>query len=296
MAQHDYDFESIGSDSLKEFENKTTRGTKSEGKRPAEHSVEYGMNPGIVRRGFNSISLRRLPMSMFARFGMFGKDNQTKVDATEYPYRCIVRLTATKNGGGGQVEGTGFFISKRCIITAAHNIFFEDGFAKQVEVTLSGKDKSAYPLGKAVATTLRCMKRYAEDRDNPVAGNYGSDYDYGAVILPDDKLFDIIGSYFGYDTPCISDTGVEVAGYPTDSWKKKGSQYKAEGEIKDRNDYQLYYTTDTEGGQSGSPVLIPRGGDYVVAGVHYRDSGKYNQAICVNEKVMAKWNEWSKIT
>uniref|UniRef100_S0DFN4 Putative protease n=1 Tax=termite gut metagenome TaxID=433724 RepID=S0DFN4_9ZZZZ len=267
------DLTSIGSDELFDFENTTARGYESAG-----------------MYGECKIADRLFPLTK----GLNGNDDRKEVIRLAYPYYCIARLIIIKKDGK-KVEGTGFFISERCVITAAHNIYFDDTkeFAKEVTVIPGANVPLDYPvLGQATATTMRCMKKYTEDPKK------NRKYDYGAVILPDDTLFENVGSYLGYndiDSLGKSNMDMELSGYPRAD-NKMPRQLKSTGKITRYDEHHLHYIMDTSKGQSGSPVFIWNNKrECIVVGMHHHDNGRSNQAVRVNEAVMAKWNEWSKI-
>ena len=266
-TQQDNDYLSIGSDELFAFENKRTSGRK--------HFEKYiKLTPPVTNNFINSSK------------AIIDDDDQKGVDEEKYPYNCIARLIIRSRDGKSIKYGTGFFISKQCLITAGHNIYFNREFAKDVTVIPGANEYKDAPYGKATTTTLRCMEKWAYDHDN--------NYDYGAVILQDDSLFNKVKGYFDYESPETFDVGVELCGYPVETVEKKGAQWKSEGKIDCADKNHLHYQLDTEPGQSGSPVFVRKGKSCVVIGVHHRFE-TCNHAIRVNEMIVSKWNEWAEI-
>lgn len=85
-------------------------------------------------------------------FIIIGDDNRVKVNTRNFPYNVICYLSIYSDGGNCYY-GTGFFISKRCVVTAGHCVFFRGGWARSITV-IPGADGfsrpygSSYPSGK----------------------------------------------------------------------------------------------------------------------------------------------------
>ncbi|MCT2563002.1 trypsin-like serine peptidase [Chryseobacterium herbae] len=211
-----------------------------------------------------------------------GNDDRVLVNPQNVPYRYICSLIITANNGT-QYIGTGFFINKRCIITSGHCVFLKDagGWARSVQV-IPGRDGGNAPFGSQVSTNFRTMEDFIR--------NGNSDFDHGAIILPDNTLFNRVGGYFGYSELKTS-TILNNSGYPKD--KPRGTQWFNAGAPTNVTDYKLEYMLDTEGGQSGSPVYVNAPVRSVV-GVHGY-GGCPNKAVRVRDYFFQRWAEWSRL-
>lgn len=228
--------------------------------------------------------------------GIIGEDNSCEVtDTSEYPYCCIARLEI-KTASNQTDWGTGFFISPHCVITAAHNVY-NGGQAQNIAVIPGAKGRSE-PYGRQYTDDFLWTKEWRLGK--------GWQYDFGAIILPDDTLFtNIKKRYFGYKIHEPSDVDVELAGYPVAQEERRGAKpYKeghqrfSTGRIRSYDDRFLYYadTLDTMPGHSGSPVFVEEGKQRYVVGIHhyFLEDGTQNRAILLNESVMEHLYEWSQ--
>ncbi|KMQ66938.1 hypothetical protein ACM46_00845 [Chryseobacterium angstadtii] len=211
-----------------------------------------------------------------------GNDDRVLVNTQNQPYRYICSLIITANNGGKYI-GTGFFISERCIITSGHCVFVKDagGWVRSVQV-IPGRDGGNAPFGSQVSTNFRSMEDFVN--------NENSDFDHGAIILPDNTLFNRVGGYFGY-SELKSSVILNTSGYPGD--KPAGTQWFNAGAPTNVTDYKIEYMIDTEGGQSGSPVYTNSPARSVV-GVHGY-GGCPNKAVRVRDYFFQRWAEWSRL-
>ncbi|GHT05949.1 serine protease [Bacteroidia bacterium] len=272
MSEEKNKWLSVGNSELSTIENSIKKGSSSKGK-------PFGSLP---------LDENGIPFINTEQKVIIGDDDREKVKTLEYPYNCIALLRIEHNGR--QDWATGFFISERCVATAGHCVFYNGQWAKSVTV-IPGANLEGYPTrwGEAKATVLRSVKGWVRDGD--------AEYDYGAIILPDDTLHNRLRGTMGYaEYRPEHAKEVELSGYPY-SIDKLQEQYHVKGKIDRVEANRLYYTIDTEAGQSGSPLFVREGDKCVVVGVH-RGANKTeteNHAISINEGVICRWQEWSKI-
>ena len=226
-----------------------------------------------------------------------------------YPYKMICKLFIGIPGTSRTARGTGFFISPKCIVTTAHNLYLNlldkstnqlrRRWAEYVEVVPAYYNNYA-PFSSQKSYNFRVPDEYQ------ICVN--RDFDYGAIILPDTTLYDKVKSYFNYALK-YSEENLIFFGYPSYKPQKEKNQWEAIGLSKGYYSgcKRLLYNFDTEFGASGSPICIKKADDtYVVVGVHRgiksltecNGSGNTNcmkECILVNEGFREKWNEWKKL-
>lgn len=204
------------------------------------------------------------------------KDNRTRItNTTSSPWKMICKIYGT-NSDGGRYMASGFFISPRCIITNGHVVHPDGNWGKDLEV-IPGMNGNRAPFGKQTSNTLYSTIGWTRDRN--------MEFDYGAIILPDNTLFNRVQAHFGYH---MSGNNVVLnnCGYPGD--KPMGTAWYNAGRPTDITERIFKYMIDTAGGQSGSPVW---GNNGLVTGVHGY-GGCPNMAVRVIPQVMKNWNSW----
>lgn len=208
-------------------------------------------------------------------------DDRQEVLRTEYPYNaiCLLRIKAAN---GERLRGTGFFISPRCVITAGHCVFYKREWINEIEV-VPGALGTLFPYGSAVSSNVQSIEGWFKNRND--------NFDYGAIILKDDTLYNTIGAKLGYQYS-TDETNVEIAGYPIDKSQKP---FKCVGQIDSRTPYKFFYTIDTETGNSGSPIFIERAsGERVVVGLH-TEGARPNAGIRIRPEMISVLKQWSKL-
>lgn len=224
-------------------------------------------------------------------------------DSTVHPYKMVCRLLVkSKRRYSTRSLGTGFFISPRCIITAGHNLYqyvtpARRDWAEDVLV-IPGGFGDEKPFGCQVSDKLRSVKGFIDYKD--------TDYDFGAIILPNCYLYKQVGAFFDYGNLPWWKSEVTNIGYKG-SDKKEKTQWNSEGLCHDKEHKKLYYKLETETGHSGGPVIeksffkknkivgVHRGGvtDRVLADCFGEDCIK--EAVRARSKVIQKWNEWTNL-
>ncbi len=243
-------------------------------------SFEQQVAPGRSSRWKCKIEPDLAGQQEYSCKGIFLPDERIPVDETEYPYNCIVRLKV-RIDNNETLEGTGFFISERCVITAAHNIYRENGFVEEVIVIPCASKPDSAPHSGIVSKEMYCLTEWAESFDKKC--------DCGTIILPYNSSPN--AKSFAYDRNSGSKQEVEISGYE----QYRDEQLMAKGIIHNSDDpHHLYYKIDTESGQSGSPVFIKNDDKSMVLGVH-QHFYEFNQAVKVNETLCKIWDEWAKM-
>jgi len=207
---------------------------------------------------------------------------------TDYPWRCIASLRITANDGSSWI-GTGWLVNRRVLLTAGHCVYMADqgGWVKQIEV-IPGRNADNFPYGSCIATAFRSVQGWTTDRNR--------DYDYGAILLPDNCAYGDQLGWFGYqvrDDDNLKTLTINISGYPGD--KPDGTQWYESGAVKNVANFEFEYDIDTTGGQSGSPVWISQddGSRYGV-GVHTNGAANGNSATRITQEVCDNVAGWVK--
>ena len=209
------------------------------------------------------------------------KDGRVKIENTEQiPYRMICKLYKVASNGKRYI-GSGFFISPRCVITSGHVVHSKGGWAKSVTV-IPGMNGSVAPFGRQTSSLFFSVKGWTEKKK--------MGYDHGAIILPDETLFNSVRGFFGYreesGRPFLNNSG-----YPGDKSPSTHQWFNAGRATDESTDLMFKYMIDTAGGQSGCPVWVEDGDTPVAVGVHGY-GGCPNSCVRAQGYVLNRWSEW----
>ena len=194
-----------------------------------------------------------------------GPDNRVRITTTSvYPWRAHASLLITA-ADNSQWIGTGWFIGPHTLMTAGHVVHIKgsgvagrDGWVKRIQV-MPGRNASALPFGAVTSTNFRSVTGWT------TSASGDENYDYGAILLPND--LGATTGWFGFgvytDADLLGSVG-NISGYPGD--KPAGTQWYDARKIASVNSRKVFYDIDTAGGQSGSAVYrIINGGRYAFA-------------------------------
>jgi V8-like Glu-specific endopeptidase len=211
----------------------------------------------------------------------------------DYPWRCIASLRITAKDGTSWL-GTGWLVNRRVLLTAGHCVYMADhgGWPQQIEV-IPGRDGDTFPFGSCNAAAFRSVNGWVND------GN--RDYDYGAILLPENCAYGDQLGWFGYqvrDDDNLKSVTVNISGYPGELPQGTlipGRQWFLSGPVKTAETFEFEYDIDTTGGQSGSPVwiMLDDGVRYGV-GIHTDGSSAGNSATRITQEVFDNVTNWIK--
>lgn len=213
-------------------------------------------------------------------------DERRPVNSINTPYKMICRLIIhAKNGR--QYVGSGFFISPRCIITSGHCVYLSTNrgisydWAERIEV-IPGGDGTNASFGRQFSRNFKTVKEWSDAKKKG--------FDIGAIILPDNTLFNNVKSFFSYEELENTDIQLYNSGYPSD---KDGTQWLATSKLDSDSNQLLHYYLDTKGGNSGSPVFFMRNGTPIVVGVHGYGQCP-NAAVKIRPEIVSTFELWKR--
>ncbi len=179
--------------------------------------------------------------------------------------------------------GTGFLVTPNLVLTAGHCVYDKrfGGWAEMITVIPAGDD---------------CLGKYAGSRAYTVVGwskNNKEEYDYGAVVIPDDDLHDTVGFTFDLispDDPDLKSAQWKLRGYPMSHFP---GALVSRSSMKPSTTWplQFSYLLDASRGQSGGPVFLDNN-DSSAAGIHARP-GCPNIATRITafrrDRILSEW-------
>ncbi len=219
-----------------------------------------------VGRGARRARIHEASVGSFGPESIVGPDDRVRISpASRAPWRWICSLDITAQSGARFI-GTGWFIGPHTLMTAGHCVYMheEGGWARSIRV-VPGRDASSSPYGSATATSFRTVGEWIQGAD--------TNFDYGAIVLPNDTLGNRVG-WFGFGVlPDASLDGLmaNLSGYPGD--KPPGTHWFHARRVSGVNPKKILYDIDTFGGQSGSPVWRLQNGQRTAVAIHTTGGG-----------------------
>lgn len=208
------------------------------------------------------------------------------------------------------VRGSATFISKSCILTAAHclysNINHKMEEPKSIAFYLGMNQNFRFDLTQGIHLVTNYAKR-VEGLEIYVHSEYleeeDENYDFGIVKLGEDTGKEIgWASLRAPEHNELESMHVSITGYPASKSPfnmafsiPSYNMYTMSGPIKKISKHKIYYNVDTSGGQSGSGVWrINQEGKVECVGVHTTGGTKIegNGAVRINQENYAIILEW----
>jgi V8-like Glu-specific endopeptidase len=217
---------------------------------------------------------------------IIGADNRVRVFATTaYPWRAICSLKITAKDNSRWI-GTGWLVAPRTLMTAGHCVYLHDlgGWAKSIEV-IPGLNEAARPFGSFITSNLRSVNGWTNSKNR--------DYDYGAIILPQNSRPGDRTGYFGFGVKSdayLMSSVLNLAGYPGD--KGGNQQWFMALRPKSLSSRVIKYDIDTIGGQSGAPVWVKVGNIRTCVGIHTNGDLSGNSATRIVTPVFNNIQSW----
>lgn len=222
---------------------------------------------------------------------IIGPDDRKIVkDISKMPNRSIVFIKSYIDDRR-YYSGTGFMIDDYKVITAAHVITSEllDYPVRKIIIEAGYKDE------KATFGTANVIKAYV----TPEWKYFRNHFFDMALLIIDKPLGKELGKLNIIDEVTLGEF-ISTTGYPGSNKNnidkiKKGNQYYSSGKIVNITKNKIYYDSDTEPGQSGSPVFNINND---VIAIHTRgfnedDTYKYNSGIRLSSTNIETINQWN---
>lgn len=247
-------------------------------------------------------TLGALPDAAWASYGepdsdqfaesIIGSDDRVQITNTAaHPWRMNAHLEITARDGS-RWQGTGWFLGPRVLITAGHCAFIRSdiparhGWVNSITV-IPGRNGTVRPYGSVVSTRFRSVTGWTQN------GNQAADY--AAIILPS-PLGDQTG-WYGFanlDDATLRATKANIAGYAGD--KPYGTQWYHAGDVSNVDSDQVFYNTDTTGGQSGSAVYRFANGQRHAVAIHAYGGSSANSGARVNADRFTRLQAWKNLS
>lgn len=228
-------------------------------------------------------------------FEIIGDDDRNVVTNTQrVPYRYIGKLLVYFSDGISSA-GTAFLVGPSTVLTAGHCVYSKDKTVTAIQF-IPGMNGTSRPYGTIQATEIHVPAAFRRAvNDDDLANQIKYDY---AVLELESAVGNQLG-YFGlggystkYDLDYLTGRQATIAGYPG-YYGNLLYRHKATIAAFNSDGYVMYYDMDTEGGQSGSPVIFPISNNYYVVGIHTRAySAMYNQGRYITKNIYELVNKY----
>ena len=175
-------------------------------------------------------------------------------DPLKAPFRYVCKVFSETNkidkltNKKHIIGGTSFFVSKRMLLTAAHNLEnLEKGNVERI-VVIPGQNGSLAKFGQALSRKYFVHKKWKKNNRQ---------FDYGVIVLPNNDLFNQVKGLFPISNSGRLDQTTWGAGYKSETTKNKfGYQYYTKGKITQIEKNEYAFSNKLVVGFSGSPIII----------------------------------------
>lgn len=237
-----------------------------------DYGIEHSSSSSSGKNSRTNITQNEENNDLILPRNIIGADNRTKVsNVTTDPYFKIALLVATRSDGSKSYS-TGFMISDKYMLTAAHSVY---NINKAIGPIGPVRSIKAYFGRNGKSYSYLCTTtKYSWANTYPSGKKLSNDW---AVIEFNTKIGSHVGWFgVGYTTnDKLRNMNFRVTGFPgdkmfKDSTAKEGYRfymYQDSSKLSTIGSTYLKYTADTEGGQSGSPIYNKSSN--IIYGVHH---------------------------
>jgi len=209
------------------------------------------------------------------------------IDAREYPHRCVCHLEIRNSDSGTSriKSGTGWFVGRNTVITAAHNIIDHDERFHASSVYVSaGRSPRQGSVWSGPATWYQVHPHWAISPSPEV--------DLAAVWVAQQS--DLVGNLRLIEPGQSLSRGQEIhiAGYP--DTLPFGAQGRASGHLRGVGQGRIDHQLPTSNGVSGGPIwIVDSTGMPRVAGIHTHASSPHEtEAVLVTDAISQQIKKW----
>lgn len=223
---------------------------------------------------------------------IIGDDNRIQViTPTAFPYSAVALFETIEYNCGCSTNGSGFMVSEKCLLTAAHCLYCSKH---------KSNVKSVYIKFGYNGTTESCLKELEVTDDNAsfyINPNYTgtqNNYDYGYILF-DQK----IGNETGWFALSAENTStlqnglsITVAGYAKSSLSGTTGTIllrKCAGTTRLPTSYRVSYDADTIPENSGCPVYYTSSSDAFAVAIHTLGTSSttlYNSGVRITNSMI----------
>jgi V8-like Glu-specific endopeptidase len=224
---------------------------------------------------------------------------QTVADVSALPFKCVCKIE--KMIGTATYKATGFLIAPNLVLTNAHVLDEADQMVIFPGYDPDERDAVHQTLNIQRGVNAFSPAEYESSTETP-------QHDYALLILPEPFTHIERDTCFRPQSfsKVVSDkfaTRIFIAGYPHWRWFEFGRHrdhqfvnngFLVQGFGGRMPDANLNYRFNTRKSNSGSPLWIERGGQYIVVGIHKSGSGFKDQGVEMTDEILATINGWLK--
>lgn len=224
---------------------------------------------------------------------VIGDDDRRRISDTQhYPWSAVCQLVITNRDESTSV-GTGWFIGNRAVATAAHNVFNHrhGGLARRIKI-FPGRDGD-FALFSLLAADYDIDPRWRSTGQ--------PQFDFAALFINRHDVGPKTGAfeYRALPSDILRSLTVENVGYPYapdgNHPKPLGTLWRNASKVSDVDSSHVFYSLDTEFGQSGSPIFgwSPAKKPVAVA-IHTTGDETGNYGRRIDDDVFDILRMWSK--
>ena len=201
-------------------------------------------------------------------------------ESRRHPHAAIASVRIHIVGAGTTAAfffGTGWFVAPDRVVTAAHVLDLRRAWASvpgasswHLEVVPGESAAVPQPFGATWAERVERHPRFVDDGVSP----------WDLAVMKVKPPSGLTAALCIDAQPALAGSGIvlKIAGY---AWNggSPNAQFQHAGQVQARESAAIFYDIDTEGGQSGSPLLLRMGAADVAVGVHTGGQGRGQGAL-----------------